>query len=68
MSIAELEQQRNRLKDIRVEHRELDEQIKQLAATAYSDHIYLTKLKKRKLLLKDMIVKIESLLIPDLNA
>lgn len=68
MSIAELEQQRNRLKEIRVEHRELDEQIKQLSSAAYSDHIYLTKLKKRKLLLKDMIVKIESQLIPDLNA
>lgn len=68
MSIAEIEELRNRLKDIRVEHRELDEQIKELINTNYNDHIYLTKLKKRKLLLKDMIVKIESQLIPDLNA
>jgi hypothetical protein len=32
------------------------------------DEIQMKRLKKRKLLLKDQIARVESLLIPDLNA
>jgi len=34
----------------------------------YADEIQLKRLKKRKLLLKDQIARLESELIPDLNA
>lgn len=50
------------------EHRELDEQITRLQQEAGHDQFKLTRLKKRKLLLKDMITRINSQLIPDLNA
>ncbi|QTR50194.1 YdcH family protein [Candidatus Thiothrix anitrata] len=47
------------------EHRELDEAIEQLLAQADHDQFKATRMKKRKLLLKDMIAKISSQLIPD---
>ena len=57
-----------RLRDLRIEHRDLDSVITHLAADPNVDHIMLRRLKKRKLLLKDMITRLESELIPDLNA
>ncbi len=68
MNVTELDALRSKLKDLRVEHRELDSRISAMEQEAYSDHLDLRRLKKRKLLLKDMIVKLESELIPDLNA
>ena len=57
-----------RLKLLRVEHRELDELITRLAADLGVDQLYLKRLKKRKLQLKDTIARLESALIPDLHA
>jgi len=57
-----------RLKQLRVQHRELDELIERLAADLGVDQLYLRRLKKRKLQLKDTIAKLESDLIPDLHA
>ncbi len=57
-----------RLKELRAEHRELDEEIRELEMAPYSDQIHLRRLKKRKLFLRDEIEKIRSALIPDLNA
>jgi hypothetical protein len=68
MNITELDALRTKLKDLRIEHRELDARITILEQEALVDHLDLRRLKKRKLLLKDMIVKLESELIPDLNA
>ncbi len=59
---------RSRLKELRIEHRNLDTTIHELSANQQCDHLQLKRLKKQKLLLKDMIVRIESQLIPDLNA
>jgi hypothetical protein len=53
---------------LRTEHRELDEGIAQLAARAPVDQLEVQRLKKRKLLLKDQIAKIESELLPDIIA
>ncbi len=50
------------------EHRDLDKQIEALRAVARCDEFMVTRLKKRKLLLKDMITRLRSQLIPDLNA
>lgn len=57
-----------RLKELRVEHRRLDEEILVLARDASADQFQLRRLKRRKLVLKDMITQLESDLIPDLNA
>lgn len=56
------------LKRLRDEHRELDAEIVTLQSQAYVDQLLLQRLKKRKLWLKDSIVRIESRLIPDLDA
>lgn len=57
-----------RLETLRIEHRDLDDAIASLSVNAYVDQLQLSRLKKRKLLLRDMIARIESQLIPDLNA
>ncbi len=59
---------RARLKELRVAHRDLDIAISELAHKHDTDQLRIRRLKKRKLLLKDMIVQLESELIPDLNA
>ena len=57
-----------KLRQLRIEHRDLDEIISRLSMDIHIDELQLKRLKKRKLLLKDQILKLESQLIPDLNA
>jgi len=57
-----------RLRELRIEHRDLDDVISRLTLDLYVDELQLRRLKKRKLLLKDQIARLESQLIPDLNA
>ena len=57
-----------RLRDLRIEHRDLDEVISRLSMDLHIDELQLKRLKKRKLILKDQILKLESELIPELNA
>lgn len=57
-----------RVIELRTEHRDLDIAIAQLAANPVSNQLQLTRMKKRKLFLKDMIAKLESRLIPDMPA
>jgi hypothetical protein len=57
-----------RLKQLRVEHRDLDQVIARLVGDPNVDQLMLKRLKKRKLMLKDMITQLESARIPDLNA
>ncbi|MBS0463062.1 MAG: DUF465 domain-containing protein [Proteobacteria bacterium] len=57
-----------RLQSLRLEHRDLDAAIARLAADLAMDEVQLRRLKKRKLLIKDAIAKLESRLIPDLDA
>lgn len=57
-----------RLKQLRVEHRDLDQVISRLVNDPHVDQLMLKRLKKRKLMLKDMITQLESARIPDLNA
>ena len=59
---------RVRLRELRVAHRDLDTTIEQLTSDPFIDQIRIKRLKKRKLVLKDMIVRLESDLIPNLNA
>lgn len=57
-----------RLAELRMEHRALDEAIARLSESSYVDQLQITRLKKRKLYLKDTISRLESALIPDLDA
>jgi hypothetical protein len=57
-----------RLRELRIEHRDLDDVINRLQLDLYVNEVQLRRLKKRKLLLKDQIARLESQLIPDLNA
>jgi hypothetical protein len=57
-----------RLRELRIEHRDLDDVICRLSLDLYVDELQLRRLKKRKLMLKDQIMRLESELIPDLNA
>ena len=59
---------RARLAALKTEHRDLDDVIARLAERAPFDQLQLQRLKKRKLLLKDQISKIESELLPDIIA
>ena len=59
---------KQRLAELREEHRALDAAVAELAANVYVNQLQLRRLKKRKLLLKDMIARYASRLIPDLDA
>ena len=54
--------------ELREEHRDLDEAIARLSENPGVDQLRLTRMKKRKLRLKDWIAYLESQLIPDLDA
>ena len=62
---AELEAQLARLKQ---EHRDLDTAIEALERMVAGDQLQIQRLKKRKLALKDRIVQLENLLLPDIIA
>jgi hypothetical protein len=57
-----------KLRQLRIEHRDLDEVIARLSMDILVDQVQLKRLKKRKLMLKDQIERHASLMIPDLNA
>ena len=57
-----------RLRQLRIEHRDLDDIISRLTMDFKVDEVQMKRLKRRKLLLKDQIARLESQLIPDLNA
>ena len=63
-SFAKLE----RLRELRVSHRDLDYLIDRLQEDPIVDQLRIRRLKKRKLLLKDMITTLESEMIPDMDA
>lgn len=64
----ELFRNMEKLRQLRIEHRDLDDVIERLTLDIHVDELQLKRLKKRKLMLKDQISRLESELIPDLNA
>ena len=58
---------RMQLAELRVEHRDLDDAITRLLEGPYVDQLQVRRMKKRKLLLKDVISHLESELIPDID-
>jgi hypothetical protein len=57
-----------KLRQLRIEHRDLDDVISRLSMDIHVNELQLKRLKKRKLQLKDQIQHLESKAIPDLNA
>ena len=62
------EELHQRLHDLRSEHRDLDDVIARIAGDTAPNHLQVQRLKKRKLLLKDEISRLEDLLLPDIIA
>jgi len=65
---AEERAERARLAELAQEHRDLDAAIAAMIAAGPADQLQLTRLKKRKLQLKDQIARIEDALLPDIIA
>jgi hypothetical protein len=59
---------RAKLEELRTEHRDLDEAIQAMSETAPFNQLQIQRMKKRKLVLKDQITKLESQLLPDIIA
>jgi len=57
-----------RMVELRQEHRDLDAAIHRLAGDPTHDQLQITRLKRRKLLLKDNIARLERELDPDIPA
>ncbi|MCE1242607.1 YdcH family protein [Oryzomicrobium sp.] len=58
----------SRLRNLQVEHRDLDEVIARLTVNPPNDQLLIRRLKKRKLYLKDRITQLEGMLVPDIPA
>ena len=68
MSDEEAEAARQELMLLKVEHQDLDAAIAAMSGQVIGDQIQIQRLKKRKLGLKDQIIRLESQLIPDIIA
>jgi len=68
MDEHETAQLREKLQTLVSEHRDLDDVINRLTLDPTVDQLQLTRMKKRKLQLKDMIARLRSKLIPDIEA
>ena len=68
LTAEEVESIKTRLAALRTEHRDLDQVIARLADNPAQDELQLTRLKKRKLFIKDQIAVLERQLVPDIPA
>ncbi len=59
---------KQRLAALKSEPRDLDDAIAQLAASPTADQLQIQRMKKRKLALKDIMARLESMLLPDIIA
>lgn len=59
---------RSQLTALKIEHQDLDDSINALQARPAADQLQIARLKKRKLYLRDQIIKIEDRLTPDIIA
>ena len=56
------------LEQLKVEHRDLDDAIRALMLQPMVDQLQIEKKKKKKLVLKDRIMRLEDQLVPDIIA
>lgn len=57
-----------RLKELQQEHADLDASIEALGQMPVPDQLMIARLKRKKLVLRDEIVKIEAIVLPDIIA
>ena len=65
---AEIADLRHQLLELQIEHRDLDLVIAHLTDSPPPDDLLIRRLKKRKLALKDRILHLEQMLVPDIPA
>jgi hypothetical protein len=65
---AEISEIQAQLHELQVEHRDLDLVITHLIENPPPEDLLIRRLKKRKLLLKDRIIQLEEMLVPDIPA
>ncbi|HSR72082.1 MAG TPA: DUF465 domain-containing protein [Kiloniellales bacterium] len=68
MDDDEFERLKRQLAELKSEHRDLDDVIARISEAVPFDQIQIKRLKKRKLMLKDQIARLESRLLPDIIA
>lgn len=66
--MSDAETLKEQLAALRKEHRDLDDLISQISIEKPYNQIHISRLKKRKLFLKDQIKRIESEILPDIIA
>ena len=59
---------RERLNQLKQQHRDFDAAIASLELTGTADQLQLRRLKKQKLMLKDQIAEVEDQMLPDIIA
>ena len=65
---VDADQLERRIEALTLEHRDLDDVIHRLHELPTADRLQMQRLKKRKLIIKDVIEKLRAQLIPDLDA
>ena len=68
IATTDVEVLRQRIDELHLEHRDLDDVISRLAQNPIQDQLQLQRLKKRKLHLKDQIAQLERQMTPDIPA
>lgn len=66
--MEDIEELREKLAELEVEHKDLDEVIDRIRETPPIDFLQMKRLQKKKLFLKDQIQRIKSEIIPDIIA
>jgi len=59
---------RSQIASLREEHQDLDDAVRALEAMPMPDQLQIARLKKKKLILRDQITKLEDRLTPDIIA
>lgn len=68
LSETDINEIQTQLHELQVEHRDLDLVITHLIENPPPDDLLIRRLKKRKLVLKDRILLLEQMLVPDIPA
>ena len=66
--LQDREELRRELQTLLSEHRDLDDVIERISDAVPFDQLQVQRLKKRKLILKDHITRLQALLLPDIIA
>ncbi|MCH7487247.1 MAG: YdcH family protein [Proteobacteria bacterium] len=68
MIMNDIEALKNKLAELRTEHRDLDDMIARMTGDESYNQLQIQRLKRRKLALKDQIALIKNRLLPDIIA